>query len=143
MTTTPATDRLAAKIKAARSVGTWGVELTTQEADALVAESRRLTEENPLDSMPPQDCALGAHPDWALDGEKSQPCPWCALEQAQAERDQAREIARRVYREWMKPRLRELINGDAEWAANAAKLLGLDVLPGWLTDEKASAGSPR
>lgn len=41
-TTTPATDRLAAKVKAARSIGLWGVELTTQEADTLIAENADL-----------------------------------------------------------------------------------------------------
>lgn len=85
---TPAADQLAAKIKAALSIGKWGIEMTTQEADTLLAETRRLAAANPLDGMTPQDCALGAHPAWAIEGEKSLPCPWCALEQARAELEQ-------------------------------------------------------
>jgi hypothetical protein len=151
-TTTPATDRLAAKLKAARSISLYAIDITPQHAQEIIDENRRLTASNPLDAMTPQDCALGQHPAWAVDGEKSLPCPWCALEQAEAERDQAREIARRAYRNWMTPRLRELAEGDPAFSANAASLLGLDALPPWLTqhgdavtayEPRETAGSPR
>lgn len=59
---TPAADRLAAKVKAARDLGLWGVELTTQEADTLLAEIARLREQEtpePCGAALPDDHRFG------------------------------------------------------------------------------------
>lgn len=55
-------------------------------------------------------------------------------EKAEAERDQARQIARRMYRRWISPRLNELANSDPVYADMSAKHVGLDALPDWLTE---------
>ena len=52
---------------------------------------------------------------------------------ARAERDRAREIARRAYRHWLTPRVRSLTEENAEFSAATAITLGTDALPGWLT----------
>lgn len=112
----------------------------------------------------PYRCGFDAHPAWLVDGRVPQACPWCALEQAAAaeltrmdevmetevavhaarheataERDQARQIARKLRSYlgiWVDASLIVGLERDL------AGYVGLDALPDWLTADAAPSHAP-